>query len=170
MENASKALIIAGAILLAIVIISLGLIVVNNTRETIQNSNLSEQEIQNFNSKFTSYEGTINASQVNTLIQQVISTNQALQSEGKSDFVIIQFMPGNKSVHYDLTIDASGNYIGKAGGTDVLTDLPGETRVKGYNAKEVEGIQYSVKSGKNYTVKVYYKNSIVKLITVKANS
>ncbi len=32
MENASKALIIAGAILLAIVIISLGLIVVNNEK------------------------------------------------------------------------------------------------------------------------------------------
>ena len=45
MENASKALIIAGAILLAIVIISLGLIVVNNVRNVTDNTNLSEQEI-----------------------------------------------------------------------------------------------------------------------------
>ena len=51
MENASKALIIAGAILLAIVIISLGLIVVNNTRNVTDNTNLSEQEIQAFNAK-----------------------------------------------------------------------------------------------------------------------
>lgn len=78
MENASKALIIAGAILLAIVIISLGLIVVNNTRSTIDQTNLSEQEIQTFNSKFTPYEGTnISGSRVKTLIQTVRASNQA---------------------------------------------------------------------------------------------
>ena len=66
MENASKALIIAGAILLAIVIISLGLIVVNNVRNVTDNTNLSEQEIQSFNAKFTAYEGdSVAGSRVN---------------------------------------------------------------------------------------------------------
>ena len=78
MENASKALIIAGAILLAIAIISLGLIVVNNTRGVADSANLSEQEIQAFNAKFTPYEGSNKTgTQVKTLLQAVIASNQA---------------------------------------------------------------------------------------------
>ena len=49
MENASKALIIAGAILLSIVLISLGLIVVNRTQNTVKNANVDQQEITSFN-------------------------------------------------------------------------------------------------------------------------
>ena len=49
MENASKALIIAGAILLAIIIISLGLMVTNQAKEQVGNANLSAQQIQTFN-------------------------------------------------------------------------------------------------------------------------
>lgn len=77
MENASKALIIAGAILLAIVIISLGLIVVNNTRNVTDNTNLSEQEIQAFNAKFTPYQGTeVLGTKVKALAQIALASNQ----------------------------------------------------------------------------------------------
>lgn len=76
MENASKALIIAGAILLAIVIISLGLVVVNNTRSVTDNTNLNTQEIETFNNKFMAYEGTNKtAAQIKTLKQVVIASN-----------------------------------------------------------------------------------------------
>ena len=76
MENASKALIIAGAILLAIVIISLGLVVVNNVRSTIDNTNMNAQEIEAFNGKFTPYAGDrIQGSKVNALIAVVSSSN-----------------------------------------------------------------------------------------------
>ena len=99
MENASKALIIAGAILLAIVIISLGLIVVNNVRDTVDKTNMSEQEIQAFNAKFTAYEGdNVSGSRVNTLIQQVIATNQASYNEGYTDrYVVIGYTPTQTS-------------------------------------------------------------------------
>ena len=76
MENASKALIIAGAILLAIVIISLGLIVVNNSRSVTDNTNLNAQEIEAFNNKFMAYEGqNKTAAQIKTLKQVVIASN-----------------------------------------------------------------------------------------------
>ena len=82
MENASKALIIAGAILLAIVIISLGLIVVNNTRGVTDNADLSEQEIQTFNSKFTPYEGEkVSGTRVKTLLQAINASNTANDSD-----------------------------------------------------------------------------------------
>ena len=45
MENASKALIIAGAILLSILIISLGILIFSQAQDTINSINMSEQEI-----------------------------------------------------------------------------------------------------------------------------
>lgn len=57
MENASKALIIAGAILLSILIIALGVFVFNQAKSAVGNTGLSDQEVAAFNSKFDSYEG-----------------------------------------------------------------------------------------------------------------
>ena len=53
MENASKALIIAGAILLSILLISMGIIVYRNASSTINSADMSETETQTFNGKFT---------------------------------------------------------------------------------------------------------------------
>ena len=52
MENASKALIIAGAILLSILLISLGIMIFNQAQTTVQDSGMSQAEISTFNSKF----------------------------------------------------------------------------------------------------------------------
>ena len=49
MENASKALIIAGAILLAILLISLGIMIFNQAQDTVNNSGMSQAEITAFN-------------------------------------------------------------------------------------------------------------------------
>ena len=59
MENASKALIIAGAILLSILIISLGIMVYNNAKNTVGSASLDKQEIQTFNSDFEKYVGDV---------------------------------------------------------------------------------------------------------------
>lgn len=75
MENASKALIIAGAILLAILIISLGIMILNQAQDTINGSGMSKAEIQAFNSQFTKYEGSRRGSEVRNLIQEVIASN-----------------------------------------------------------------------------------------------
>lgn len=56
MENASKALIIAGAILLAILLITLGIFVFTQAQDTLGSINLSEQEVLAFNNKFLAYE------------------------------------------------------------------------------------------------------------------
>ena len=46
MENATKALLIAAAILIAILIISLGIVVFNVAAETVQGVNMSDQEME----------------------------------------------------------------------------------------------------------------------------
>lgn len=83
MENASKALIIAGAILLSILIISLGIIIFTQAQDTINSVNMSEQEIMAFNNKFIPYQGeSVRGSQVNALIQAVASNNQSAKDNG----------------------------------------------------------------------------------------
>ncbi len=82
MENASKALIIAGAILLSILIISLGIFIFNQASEVTKSSNLSEVEILNFNEKFTSFEGTNKkGSEVNSLLTRIVQNNVANQED-----------------------------------------------------------------------------------------
>ena len=88
MENASKALIIAGAILLAIIIISLGLMVVNNARNQIGGSNLNKQEIEAFNSQWDQYVGNAkSAAEVRSLCSAIIANNAAETQTGKNRFV-----------------------------------------------------------------------------------
>ena len=84
MENASKALIIAGAILLAILIISLGIMIYNQASGVVNNNAMNEVDISTFNNKFTQYEGTnVRGAQVKALIQQVV-TNNVSNSEDSS--------------------------------------------------------------------------------------
>lgn len=75
MENASKALIIAGAILLAILLISLGIFIFNQAQDTVNNSGMTEAEISSFNNKFLKYEGTQKGSVVKSAVNEVIASN-----------------------------------------------------------------------------------------------
>lgn len=95
MENASKALIIAGAILLAILIISLGIMIYNQASGVVNNNAMSEVEISSFNQKFTQFEGTnVKGSQVNSLLTQIVQNNVANQ-EDKSKQVKIEVSSSN---------------------------------------------------------------------------
>ena len=75
MENASKALIIAGAILLSILIIALGMSVYNSSKSASANADLSATEVSSFNSTFEAYEGKQKGSTVRTLITSILSSN-----------------------------------------------------------------------------------------------
>ena len=77
MENASKALIIAGAILLSILIIGLGMFIYQQASGAMGNANLDPQKIQAYNSEFTSYEGTRSGTQVRALLDVVRNHNLA---------------------------------------------------------------------------------------------
>ena len=92
MENASKALIIAGAILLAILIISLGIVVYNQASDTISGINMDQQQIETFNNKFTQYQGEkVTAAQVNALRQLVISINGSEKTKGTYYYVSMTY-------------------------------------------------------------------------------
>ena len=71
MENASKALIIAGAILL----ISLGIMIFNQASSVVSDSGMNDAQKATFNSKFQKYEGTITGAQVKSLVNDVLAIN-----------------------------------------------------------------------------------------------
>lgn len=87
MENASKALIIAGAILISILLIGVGMMVFQGAEGGIHEAilQMSAQEKDMFNQNFTRYEGTrITGSNVRALIQNIISSNNTNQDiDGK---------------------------------------------------------------------------------------
>ena len=84
MENATKALLIAAAVLVAILIISLGLVVYNMAAETVGGLDLSEEEAASFNETFIRYEGTAKrGSQVNAMLRSVLSNNMNQVDDGK---------------------------------------------------------------------------------------
>ena len=88
MENASKALIIAGAILLAILLITLGIYIFQQAQSTVNNNGMSQAEIQSFNSQFTKYEGeSVKGSSVKSLIQEVI-VNNAQDESGERQITV----------------------------------------------------------------------------------
>ena len=116
MENASKALIIAGSILVSIVIITLGVMIVNNVRNKItDNSNLSATEVNAFNSQFDTYEGKQSGTNARALYNVVRNHNNQ-----NTDDPTLQIL---------LTIDG-GEYTGSdvyVAATDTVKDMPANT-------------------------------------------
>ena len=78
MENASKALIIAGAILLSILIIAIGMYIYNSSTSSIYTAGdqISQQEKEVFNTQWTKYEENQPGSSVRQMISSLISNAQ----------------------------------------------------------------------------------------------
>ena len=83
MENASKALIIAGAILLSILIIAIGIFIFNGANSTITDSmtSMSTQEIEAFNNQFLSYDGKQSGSNIKALIGKLVANGNTYKEE-----------------------------------------------------------------------------------------
>lgn len=98
MENASKALIIAGAILLSILIIAIGMYIYNSSQNSIQQagSQISAQEISNFNQQWQMYSGNQPGSNISALISRLISNAKA-ESEEETRLIdlYIEYESGN---------------------------------------------------------------------------
>lgn len=77
MENASKALIIAGAILIAILLISVGMMVLGSADEIVGGAkeSMDAQQIQMFNSEFENYRGEQKGSSVRQLMSKIKASN-----------------------------------------------------------------------------------------------
>lgn len=110
MENASKALIMAGAILIAILLISAGLIILNSTKGVTEQGGRAAKtlEVETFNSQFTKYCGDrVLGSKVKDLENFVNSFNKANGTNitVSKDSSITNIIPNQ---YYKVTIPTTG--------------------------------------------------------------
>ena len=127
MENESKALIIAGAILLAILLISLGIMIFQQAQDTVSSSGMSKAEVQTFNNTYTKYEGKQRGVMIKSLIQEVLANNNATEDESQK---IKMTLPGQAANNYQPTTtgienntyyDVELSYEGAGGRIDSIT-------------------------------------------------
>ena len=85
MENASKALIIAGSIIVSLVIVSLGILIYRKTQTATDVSGVIQSQVEGYNEQYENLFGTyVGAANVKALLQK-IKTNNTLYSSSGSD-------------------------------------------------------------------------------------
>ena len=136
MENASKALIIAGAILLSIAIIGVGMFVYNSVSKTITDSaDMSQHEIDTYNQDFLVCEGVRNGTQVKQLCQSIRSHNTKNQADPSKQIILMN------------------------GTAPDPNPAPTQTGASGTTTAEINTIKNSILSGRQYTVSLGYDSS-----------
>ena len=100
MENATKALIIAGSVLIAIVLIAIGIKILSSTSNvTKQVDDTSKAlEISVFNSQFLQYEGEQNKSQIRALLNLIRQVNTNKETKNQ---ITIKYSKEGEAQDYD---------------------------------------------------------------------
>lgn len=138
MENASKALIIAGAIILSILIIGLGMFIFQKANSATEGADLSSQKVKAYNSVFEQYVGTQTGINVKALLDEVRSHNLANASDAS------------------LNIDVQKS-------SQAATTTPPTAAV---TAATVNKIRAKIQNGKSYTVDFGYDASTGFIVAV----
>lgn len=149
MENASKALIIAGAILLSILIIALGIFVFNAAKGAVNTDQLDATEIQTFNEPIVNYEGTQMGSQVKSLLSLLI-TNAGNNSESAERLPDIVYNKGDGPQNINVT-----NIISNVQNTKINDMSTLKSRISSTHYYEVE-IDYDDSTGLVNKVTITY--------------
>lgn len=108
MENASKALIIAGAILLSILIIGLGMFIYQQAAGAMEGVNMNAQEVQAYNSQFLQYEGQRNGSSVRALCDLVRNHNNSNANDTSLQIGVVYGQKGTAKA--EASIDTEITY------------------------------------------------------------
>ena len=144
MENASKALIIAGSVLLAILLVSLGIGILNGA--STDTSKMDESAVNAFNSTWASYiDKTIKGSTVKTMLQKIVENNATEANSGEEKFIAVNF----ENIGSDKVKE---NYAGD--GTSLKSDL--------------SAIKQAITNGASYTVEGsdYNDSGLLTTITI----
>ena len=134
MENASKALIIAGAILISILIIALGVFIYQKAAGAGQDlGGLDETKIQSVNQKFENYEGMQSGTDVKALIDLVRTNNNAYDASDNRT-ITIKGLTGSSLSEMKNSIVEGSKYEVSIPTTDgYYTDGPSKGYVKTIN-------------------------------------
>lgn len=144
MENASKALIIAGAILISIVLVSVGVMVVNSLNTDDATAAMDQQAKDTFNAPFSSSSGeNIRGTVVKTLLSNVITSNSSYEGEdSKTVYVKVE----------GITVEGLDSSKGNA------------------DATTISKIRNKINTQRRYNVELDYQGGLVHTITIKQSS
>ena len=167
MENVSKALIIAGEVLIAVLVLSLAMVVIVKFGKFSANTNkrLSENELNNFNNKFYAFNGRINitADEIASLINFAKENNDLhevdLTNKQNAEYYVDVKILGDGNYNgsfFKFLSKKNGDNISKADFKNSINDF-----LKEYN----DNFFYcnaSVKSVNNNVIKVEVKDDNIK--------
>lgn len=147
MENASKALLIAGAVLIVILIIGVGMGIFQGSQGSIDAAmaKMGAQEKQIFNAQFENYAGTKKGSQIRALYSAIIASDA---QEDNNDT--------NKFISIALNNTAGAGAIAAAGttfGTTATTTIPAD-----------------IASNGTYEVVFGYNNGVICAVSIQRRS
>ena len=152
MENASKALLIAGAILICILLIAVAMYVYNSANATIKaaGSQMSQQEKDMYNAKIKPYVGEgILGSEVKSMIDNIISMNQENAGEqGKFIGITVGTVTNYKSddhTHLDTACQNASVYGEKDDADNTEDNVHDATQ-------EMTKLKSKINSQKNYDI------------------
>ena len=180
MENSSKALIIAGAILISILLIAVSVYIYNASQDTITGagSSMNQQARDAYNAKFTSYvKDNASATDVRALIDNIISSNnENVNSMGK--FVAIEhniegtdltYAPSNHTATEDtwsLASEGSDARNAAENTIGVMGDNNNDDGTVNAAAKAMSKLKAKINSGKRYNVAATYSSGLIVGISI----
>lgn len=169
MENASKALLIAGAILICILLIAIGMYIYNSANATIKSaaSQMSQQEKDIYNAKVKPYTGdTIKGSEVISMIETVISMNQENANQtGKFISIEATGIKNYKETDSTALVDTckTCNFFGDGQGNN------DEGNVK-LATQQMTKLKSKINSSKKYQVEAEQEEGVIIKITITGDA
>lgn len=161
MENASKALLIAGAILICILLIAIGMYIYQSAQGTINTAaaQMGQREKEMYNATINRYVGTSKkGSDVKQMINDVISqNNQNVNESGKFISVLNNGVAGYTG-NVNALCAAANVYQNSA-------SLNNQANIDAATA-EMRNLAQRVSAGKNYDVTSYQEDGIIYAVIV----
>ena len=162
MENASKALLMAGGVLLGVLILSLAVFLFTNFGGTSSriHDNIEENQIAQFNSQFTKYAGNENV----TIHDVVTMANLATENNKYYEFPRRESMPKGKDNYITVRLDGTRIEYGDGDSQSVI-----EQKYNNLLSAQVAAITETSSELKKYNVQVELSETTKRVYIVRCN-
>lgn len=164
MENASKALLIAGAILICILLIAIGMYIYQSAQSTINTAaaQMGQKDKEMYNATIQRYIGqSKKGSDVKQMVNEVISSNnQYVNESGKFISILNNGVAGYTGAEAKLnSLCAAANVYQNPASENNQANIDAATR-------EMRKFAQKVSAGKNYNVTDFQEDGIIYAVIV----
>ena len=162
MENASKALIIAGSIIISLVIVSLGIMIYKKVQGATDVSDVTKAQVEAHNSEYEAYFGDyVSAANTKALLQKIKTNNTLFRSE-------------NGTAGETMPVFVKPDYTGGTGNAtmDNISTIIGQIRSSRHYKISVPNeattdVEASVTNAGSLDEPSYHANGYIKIIRIE---